>query len=82
MRGVVAVVMATFLVSITIPGAGKIVVDGPTAHATWGVRECLPSIGIALCSLACIFIGMWKRWGFEIVGWVILVVNILASGMR
>ena len=76
-----AVVLATLLVSIALPSAGRIVVNGPTAHATWGIRECLPSVGLALFSLACIFFGMWKRWAFEIVGWAILIVFILAAGM-
>jgi hypothetical protein len=78
---VLAVVLATLLVSIALPSAGRIVVSGPTAHATWGIRECLPSVGLALFSLACIFVGMWKRWGFEIVGWAILILFILAAGM-
>jgi hypothetical protein len=27
-------------------------------------------------------VSMWRRWDFEIVGWALLVVFILASGMR
>lgn len=40
-----------------------------------------PSGSIALFSLACIFAGRLKRWAFEIVGWAILEVFILAAGM-
>ena len=80
-RGVLAALLAALLVGVALPSAGRNVVDGPGAHAVWGIRECLPPVGIALVSLACIFTGMWKRWAFEIVGWVILVVFILAAGM-
>jgi len=80
-RGVLAVVLATLLVGIALPSAGRIVVHGPMAHASWGIREWLPSVGLSLFSLACIFVGMWKRWAFEIVGWAILIVFILAAGM-
>jgi len=84
-RGVLAFILAALLVAIAVPSAGRIVVDHsaapPVRHVVWGVRECLPSVGLALFSLACILVGMWKRWAFEIVGWAILVVFILASGM-
>jgi len=84
-RGVLAVFLATLLVAIALPSAGRIVVDhgsgAPGRHVVWGLRECFPRVGLALISLACIFLGMWKRWDFEIVGWAILVVFILASGM-
>ncbi len=76
-----AILLATLLVSVALPSSGKIVVHGTMAHASWGFRECLPSVGLALSSLACIFVGMWKRWAFEIVGWAVLIVFILAAGM-
>jgi len=31
------------------------------------------------CALACIYIAMWKRWDFEIVGWALL--DIFFAGM-
>jgi hypothetical protein len=83
-RGILAVLLATLLVATALPSAGRIVVDHTGAarpHVVWGVRECSPSIGLALAALVCIFVGMSKRWDFEIVGWAILVVFILASGM-
>ena len=80
-RGILAVLLAALLVGIALPSTGRVVVDGPRAHAVWGVRECLPPVGLAVFSLACIFIGMWKRWAFEIVGWAILLTFILAAGM-
>jgi hypothetical protein len=84
-RGALAVALAGLLVAIALPSAGRLVVDRSAVpavrHVVWGVRECLPSIGLAVFSLACIFVGMWKCWDFEIVGWAILLVFILASGV-
>lgn len=78
--------LALILVAIVLPSAGRIIVDAsttpPTRRVVWGFWECFPSIALAGVSLACIFVSMWKRWDFEIVGWVLLVVFILASGMR
>jgi hypothetical protein len=73
------------LVAIALPSAGRIVVDAsttpPTRRAVWGFWECFTSIAVAAVSLGCIFVSMWRRWDFEIVGWALLVVFILASGM-
>jgi hypothetical protein len=80
-RGALAIGLAVLLVGVALPSAGRLVVNGPSAHAVWGTRECLAPIALAMFSLVCIFVGMWKRWAFEILGWAILVVFILASGM-
>lgn len=81
-----AVVLAAMLVAIGLPSAGRIVVDAsttpPTRHVFWGFWECLPSFAPAAVSLGCIFVSMWRDWDSEIVGWVLLVVFILASAMR
>jgi hypothetical protein len=80
-RGVVAVLLAVFLVAVALPSAGRMVVDAstspPTHRAVWGFWECVSSVGPAAVSLACIFVSMWRRWDFEIIGWVLLVVLIL-----
>lgn len=83
-RGILAVLLATMLVSIAIPSAGRIVIDPSNParpHVVWGFREYFPSVALSLFSLGCIFVGMWKGWAFEIVGWAILGAFILASGM-
>jgi hypothetical protein len=82
-RAVLAAILAALVVAIALPSAGRVVIDSsttpPTHHAVWGVREYLPSVGLALFSLACIYVGMWKRWSFEIVGWTLLLVFIFVG---
>lgn len=84
-RGILAVVLAMLLLGIALPGTGRIVVDQstlpPTHHIIRGVRDWLPVVGTALFSLTFIFVGMWKRWDVEIVGWALLLVYIVASGL-
>jgi hypothetical protein len=80
-RGALAILLAALLACIALPSLGKVVVHGPTAHVTWPIARVLPAIGLLVFSLGCIFIGMWKRWAFEIVGWAILVVFLLAGMM-
>lgn len=83
-----AALLALLLLAMALPGAGRIVTDTstdpPTRQVVWGVRECAPSVGLALVSLACIYVSMWRHWDFEIVGWALLGVFILGgvvSGM-
>ena len=38
----------------------------------WSFPECIPALVLVPVSLACLFVSMWKRWWFEIVGWVLL----------
>src|SRR5712691_455087 len=82
-RGILALVLTTILLAMALPGVGRIVVDPsttpPARHVVWGVWECFPSVGLAVFSLASIYIGMWKRRSFEIVGWVILLLCISAG---
>ena len=70
--------LAVVLGAIILPSAGRPIVDNstqPPAHrVVWGVRECFPAFGIALGSLACVYVGMWKKWALEGVGWTILIV--------
>ena len=77
MRGVLAAVLALLLVAIILPSAGRPVIDRstepPTHRVVWGVWECLPAFGIAVGSLAFVYVGMWKRWAIEGIGWAILI---------
>lgn len=73
-----AIVSTGLLASITLPSFGKVVFDGPTARITWPTAQAIPYVCLLFFSLCCIFIGMWKRRAFEIVGWIILVVYLLA----
>ena len=78
-----AAVLALLLVAIILPSAGHPVIDRsvepPTRQVVWGVRECFPAFAIALGSLAFIYVGMWKRWSIEGVGWSILIGFIVLS---
>jgi hypothetical protein len=73
-----AMVLAALVVGMALPSFGKVVVDGPTAHVTWPIGRSIFAVGLLAFSLGCIFIGMWKRRGFEVVGWIILVTYFLA----
>ena len=76
-------VLAYFVVGLAVMHAGHYVIDPsttpPSHHVTGRLVGSLPGIGVALFSLACIFVSMWKRWDFEIVGWVLLLVFIFAG---
>jgi hypothetical protein len=82
-RAVLAAVLALLLVAIILPSAGRPVIDRsvepPTHQVVWGVRECLPAFAIAIGSLSCIYVGMWRRWAIEGVGWTILLVFIVLA---
>jgi hypothetical protein len=82
-RGVLAALLAYIFVGVAYSGAGKIVTDRsttpPTHHIVGQFSGTLPAIGVALIALACIYIGMWKRASFEIVGWVILLAFVFAG---
>ena len=73
-----AMILAASIASMGLPSLGKIVVHGPTARVTWPIGQVMPAVSLLLFSLGCIAIGMWKRPAFEIVGWIILVVYLLA----
>ena len=76
--------MAAVLLRMALPEAVKVVVDRstdpPTREIIWGTS--LSSVGAAFISLACIYISMWKRWEFEIVGWTVLIVFIAFEVFR
>lgn len=76
-RATLAAVLALLVVAIILPSAGRLVidrsVDPPAYRMVWGVRECFPAFAIPLGSLAFIYVGMWKRWAIEGVGWSILI---------
>ena len=78
-REALAAVLAALLLGMALPEAVKIVVDRstdpPTREVIWGTN--LESVGAALISLACIYVSMWKRWEFEIFGWLLLIMSIL-----
>ena len=82
-RGLLAVLLAYIFVGVAYSSAGKIVTDRsttpPTHHIVGQFSGTLPALGIALFALGCIYVGMWKRWAFEIVGWVILLAFIFAG---
>lgn len=82
-----AILLGVMVVANVLPSAGRIiVVDAytmpPTRQVVWGFWECFPSITVAIVSLGCILVSMWRRWDFEIVGWALLVILILVLGMR
>jgi hypothetical protein len=82
-RAALAAVLALLLVAIILPSAGRPVIDRsvelPAHRVVWGVRECFPAFAIALGSLAFIYVGMWKRWAIEGLGWSILVALIVLA---
>ena len=67
-RGVLAVALAYFIISLLLTHTGR-------------VASRVPGIGIALISLACILVGIWKGRTLESVGWVALLLFIFASLM-
>ena len=82
-RGGLALFLGYLLIALAIMHAGHIVTDTsmtpPTHHIVGRFSGSLLGVGIALFSLVCIFISMWKRWDFEIVGWVLLIVIVFAG---
>lgn len=51
-------------------------VTPPTHHIVGLMPGILVGVGIAAFALGSIFLSMWKRWDFEIVGWVLVLVFI------
>ena len=82
-RGGLALILAYFLAALAVMHAGRIVTDTsatlPTHHIVGRFSGSLPGVGIAIFSLVCIYVGMWKRWDFEVVGWVLLVVFVFGG---
>jgi hypothetical protein len=82
-RGGLALFLALAFVGVAHSSAGRVVVDHstspPTLHVVGQVTGTLIASVIALFALASIYVGMWKRWSFEIVGWVILIAFIFAG---
>jgi hypothetical protein len=82
-RGALAIMLAYLLSALAVIHAGHIVTNAsttpPTHHIVGRFSGSLPGVGVALFSLACIYVSMWKRWDFEIVGWVLLLVFIFAG---
>ena len=82
-RGALAALLASLLLGMALPDAVEVVVDPSTTPATreviWGAS--LSSVGAALISLGCIYVSMWKRWEFEIVGWILLIMFILFEAL-
>ena len=79
-----AVFLAYVFVGSVFKGGHEIIVDHsttpPTPHIIGQFRDTLPAILIAVLSLFCIHIGLWKRKAFdEIVGWMILLGFIFAG---
>lgn len=85
-RGLAAIVLALFLVAMGSQHTGRVVIDRstspPTSTVVGGTVGTVSLSGIALVSLICIFVSMWKRWDFEIVGWVILIVGVIVGVMH
>jgi hypothetical protein len=75
-RRYLAIVLALFLCAIIPGSAGRVVADHsttpPTHHVVGQFRDSVIAIGLVLLSVAFVFLGTWKHWSFEIVGWLIL----------
>jgi hypothetical protein len=85
-RGIAAVLLALLVLASTLPSTGRVVIDHtttpPTPHIVGRLADGLVLCGVAAASLACIVLGIWKRWDFEIVGWTMLVVLLVVSAIR
>lgn len=78
LRGLLALLLAYSIIASTVTHAGRIVWDtsaNPPTHLIVGrMPGILAGVAVAVFALACVLWGMWKRWDFEIVGWVLLLV--------
>jgi len=82
-RGTLAIVLTLLLIGLVFSCSSRVVtyrLHQPLTYDFMGrLQDSLPGIALALVSLGCVFLGMWKRWDFEIVGWVLLIVFILVG---
>jgi hypothetical protein len=65
-RGVVAAVLAYFMIGLAL------------VHTGGRVAPRLPWIGFALVSLGWILVGIWKVRTLEIIGWSVMLLLIIA----
>jgi cell division protein FtsW (lipid II flippase) len=77
-RGLLALLLAYLVIGAAVMHSGRIVWDTSVNPPTHQIVERMPGIlvgiAIAVFALACVFVSMWKRWDFEVVGWVLLLV--------
>jgi cell division protein FtsW (lipid II flippase) len=83
LRGLMACLLAYMVIGLALVHSGRIVFDTTVTPPTHQIVGRMPGIllgvAIAAFALASIFVSMWKRWDFEIVGWVLLLVFILVG---
>jgi hypothetical protein len=60
---------------------GVVLASAAIAHNGFRMGNATIIIGYMAVALSVIYVSMWRRWHAEIVGWVLLVIFFLGSGM-
>jgi hypothetical protein len=85
-RGICALLLAVFVLALVLPHTGKLEIDystnPPTPHIVGRLSGSILAVGCVLFSLSCIYVSMWRRWDFEIVGWVLLILPAFTVMLR
>ncbi len=82
-RGLLAALLGYLVIALFVMHSGRIVFDTSVTPPTHQIVGRLPGILVGAVAtafaLSCIFVSMWKRWDFEIVGWLLLLVFIFGG---
>lgn len=80
-RSICAFLLAVFVLALVLPHAGHVVIDDtiypPRPKVVGRTWDIIWSILSVMFWLSCIYVSMWKRWSFEVVGWIMLAISAL-----